>query len=93
MPTILDEDLSEIFSDEDVSDIAVIAGIDVSGIFKSQYIEILDISTYAPVFTGASSDLSGVLIDEVITIKSQLFSVADIQPDGSGVTQLILSKN
>ena len=93
MPTIPHDDLAEIFADE-VADVATINAVDINGLFKSQYAELLGVSSYVPVFTAATVDVSAASVarGNLASINAVSYTVEEIQPDGTGVTQLILSK-
>ena len=50
----------------------------------------MDVDGTQPVVTCRSSDVSGIDTDDTITIDSVAYNIVNIQPDGTGVTILIL---
>lgn len=86
------EDLSLFFN---ANDFAVTVNIDglanVNGIFEEQYIEVNYVQTKKPIFTFASADYL-VTLDSILVNGLEVFKVKGIEPDGSGITRLILEK-
>jgi hypothetical protein len=66
----------------------------ISVILNNEYFAIagesVDIDGTQPVATCRSSDVTGVDTDDTITISSVTYNIVNIQPDGTGVTVLIL---
>lgn len=66
----------------------------ISVILNNEYFAIagesVDIDGTQPVVTCRSSDVTGVDTDDTITISSITYNITNIQPDGTGVTVLIL---
>jgi len=85
------EDLQTYFTDFGVA--ADFGGFSVTGIYEHGYIEVLGVASFSPTFTAPSQSLSTVTVNQTVTIEAQLHTVVDIQPDGTGVTLLILSTN
>lgn len=52
--------------------------------------ESVDVDGTQPVVTCRSSDVTGVDTDDTITIDNVTYNIINIQPDGTGVTVLIL---
>lgn len=52
--------------------------------------ESVDVDGTQPVVTCRSSDVTGIDTDDTITIDSVTYNIVNIQPDGTGVTVLIL---
>ncbi len=52
-----------------------------------------EVSTTVPQCIGSSSDLTSVVRGTVVTINSVAYNVIDIQPDGTGMTTLFLSRD
>jgi hypothetical protein len=69
----------------------------ISVIFNKEYLAIegesVDVDGYEPVVHCRSSDVSGVDTADTITIDSVSYNIVNIQPDGTGVTVLILQDN
>jgi hypothetical protein len=71
-------------------------GSTIQAIFDNQYLELQSeatgtISTQVPMFHVADQAIDGLtLIDETVQIKGDNYIVRDIQPDGTGVSVVIL---
>ncbi len=63
----------------------------VVGVFERQYFEVLDMQGYYPTFTYQDADLT-IEQDYEITHSGQAYNVRYPQPDGTGMSLLILSK-
>lgn len=60
-------------------------------IFDAAFSEALDIvGSTQPVAIGASSDLAPAAVGGTITINAVAYTIAEIQPDGTGITRLML---
>ena len=82
-----------------LSDFGVAAswnGKAVQGIFDDKFLlanehsEIIE--SLEPQFLCRASDVAGVLDGELITISGYAYTIRRIEPDGTGMTHLILSK-
>lgn len=66
----------------------------ISVIINKEYFAIagesVDVDGTQPVVTCRSSDVTGVDTDDTITIDTVTYNIVNIQPDGTGVTVLIL---
>jgi hypothetical protein len=87
------------FFDTDTHGVTASISIDgtsssISVILNNEYFAIagesVDIDGTQPVVTCRSSDVTGVDTDDTITISSITYNITNIQPDGTGVTVLIL---
>ena len=69
-------------------------GSSINVIINKEYFAIagesVDVDGTQPVVTCRSSDVSGIDTDDTITIDSVTYNIVNIQPDGTGVTVLIL---
>ena len=93
MPTIPADDLADIFSAGEIAMTAATVGaFTLYGVFENQYQEALDISGTVPVYTCRSSDvtLASIARGTTIVINSTSYTVRVLQPDGSGLTALVL---
>jgi hypothetical protein len=63
-----------------------------TAIFDRQYAGVGDIpvESYSPALTCITSDVAEVARGEVLTVEGADFTVRSIQPDGAGVSVLIL---
>lgn len=64
----------------------------ISGIFESQFVEFGGVETYAPTFLCRTADLTDVAHDAQLRIESVDYKVKGNQPDGTGMTLLILER-
>lgn len=62
----------------------------IRGIFAREYIETGSFEGYAPIVTVKDIDYPTVSHDDVLLIKDESYSVVGIQPDGLGLTNLVL---
>lgn len=84
------EDL-DVFLDEDGFAVsAVLGAATVSVIFDRAWVDNQGISSTQPVCQGKTSDLGAATQGTVITIGGTAYSVIDNQPDGTGMTTLVL---
>lgn len=71
----------------------------LNGIFDNGYLAVgvpadLDISATQPQFLCRTADLpSSAAQDDTITVDSVTWRVRELQPDGTGLTSLVLEKN
>ena len=76
------ENFNEFFDSDEMADDARIGTALVTGIFESQFVEVNGIEGVRPVFTCAAKDV----------VNLGQYKVAGVQPDGTGLTSLILEK-
>tara|TARA_Y100001938_G_scaffold136950_1_gene200522 strand:- start:46 stop:351 length:306 start_codon:yes stop_codon:yes gene_type:complete len=66
----------------------------ISVILNEEYFAIagesVDVDGTQPVVTCRSSDVSNIDTDDTIVINARTYNIVNIQPDGTGVTVLIL---
>lgn len=86
------EDLTPFFDDEFAGDQLVIqkTGAIFNGIFDRDYIDTNEIQGFAPVITCATVDASGLQRGDVIERGKELYKFIYEEPDGTGVSRLIL---
>ena len=74
------------------SQAVVNGGAPIAVIFDAPYAAPFDgqIDSSAPVCTGASSDLAGLQRGDAITINGVDYRVSAAEPDGTGLTRLVL---
>lgn len=82
---------------EDFGMTGTIGTATIYGIFDDSYHAVNEVTgevaTTAPQFTCRTSDVTSVIQGTVITINSIAYKVINIQPDGTGLTVLILSRD
>lgn len=83
------EDLAGYFADFGVD--AVVGGVTVRCIFDNSFLDTLGIvADTRPMVLAKSADVSAVSVGAAVTIASVGYVVAEIQPDGTGITRLML---
>lgn len=70
----------------------LINGSEVDGCFDNQFINVGMVESQAPVFECRESDIGIVTHGMVITSDAVSYKVRGVQPDGTGLTKLILEK-
>lgn len=96
------EDLSVFFDTNDFAESAAYTPRDfthpstqtttINGIFQDRFIEINGVATKKSTFLCATSSVPNVDNGDWLTVKSIDFTVGDSEPDGTGLTLLILVK-
>jgi len=86
------DDLTIFFAD---GDSATIDGETVKGHFENEHDPVnaggmVEFSIQSATFTCKTSDVTGIAEGSLITINGSSYAVTDLQPDGTGVTMLIL---
>ena len=68
----------------------------VNGVFEDEYVDIdsggVGIDGSGPKFICAAADVPGVKQGDALIVNAVSYTVADVQPDGSGIVELILRK-
>jgi hypothetical protein len=64
----------------------------VRGIFDNGYSEVLGVAGSEPSFTAKTSDVSVLAYGSVITIGGTTHTVRVAEPDGTGLTRLVLER-
>ena len=70
----------------------------VNGVFDEGYVVVdvggqVQVANVAPQLQCATSDVSSADKGDAITVNSVAYTVAEVHPDGTGVTTLILERN
>lgn len=71
-------------------------GLTISVLFDKEFIVIIeDVESAAPAVTAADSDIVGIRHGDTLTEVSTsiVYNVVGIQPDGTGITLVILSQD
>lgn len=88
------ENLAPFFAEGDFASQATLAGVNVLGIFTDPYamgsVGGLGMATVRPTFALASSDVPADPVGLQLVVGGVSYGIADAQPDGSGVTTLLL---
>lgn len=90
------EDLSDFFNEADFAQSATLNGVTVSGIFDNSYITgsvgPAGIASAQPLFTLATADVPANPVGKTLVTGSITYTVAEHQPDGTGVSTLALQR-
>ncbi len=89
------EDLSPFFSTTEFADDAMLNGILVRGIFERKYAEAgagMGMSSTVPAFTLSTFDVPIDPVGKLLVINSITYAVAVHEPDGTGLSVLILER-
>ncbi len=84
------QDRASFFDTDDFGAVATYDGGAVNGIFTDESYE--GGGQGGPMFVCQSSDIVGAVQGETITIGGKGYTIAGIQPDGTGVTELVLDE-
>jgi S-adenosylmethionine/arginine decarboxylase-like enzyme len=87
------EDLAPFFNVADFADAATLDGVAVSGIFDNGYEEAFGMTTHEARYTMASSEAASATNASVLVVRSTSYRVRVPQPDGTGVTVLLLERS
>ncbi len=76
-------------------DTFTVDGVSVSGVFGREYVEVNGMESYSPVFTCQTADVAHAAIGDVATSESDgvNYTIRSIQPDGTGISALVLEVN
>lgn len=72
---------------------ATVAGTVISVMFDAEYGEALGVSGTSPAIWCKSSDVAAVAVGAAVTVGGGSYTVAGIEPDGTGVTVLRLQRS
>lgn len=86
-----EEDL-DVFLDEFAVTALLPGAVTVNVIFDNQYASPFDISASRPSCIGKSADLDSLLFGAEIVIGGVDYVVRSVEPDGTGMTRLMLEK-
>lgn len=85
------EDLSPFFSTAGFAVDATLDGVAVQGIFDEAGVVDNGLAAVAPQFTLPTAQVPASPYGKVLTIGARNFTVREHQPDGTGVSTLVLS--
>jgi len=71
---------------------AVIAGVEVEGIYDEHFISPSGIESFDPVFQVEASAVMGIRHGDPVAVRGGNFTVAELQPDGAGWLVVRLEK-
>ena len=84
------EDLTAFFNAAEHGTAASLDGLPVVGIFGNAFADAYGISSREVLYTLPTASCSAVTISSTLVVGSATYRVASIQPDGTGVTTLVL---
>ena len=87
------EDLTDFLDPDDFAVQAVYLGQNVNGILDREFVMVLDMEAEHPTFTCRAADVSNAAHGDAITVNSTAYTVVGLQPDGTGITKLILQES
>lgn len=71
---------------------ATVGGVAMNGIFDDAYIDPLGIAGSQPSLLCKSADVSGAAQGAAVVVNAVSYTVGSIQPDGTGITRLLLQE-
>jgi len=86
------ETLSAFFDTADFAVAATYNTATVNGIFSHEYVDIEGVEGERPTFTCVESDVSGIAHGDALTVNATVYTIAGVQPDGTGIVLLVLSE-
>ncbi len=82
-------DLPAMFADFGIP--ATVGGVALTALFDDEYATALDaVAGSAPVLMVQTSDVPAVALGAAVLLDSTSYTVIGIQPDGTGITRLVL---
>lgn len=83
------EDAAPFLTDFGVA--ATVGGVSLTGIFDNAYADPFGmVAATSPVLLAADSDVAAAEIGDLVSVGGGTYAVAEIQPDGTGMTRLML---
>ncbi len=91
---MITEDLTAFLNTSDFALTVTVAGAEVAVIFDNGYQAAVNgfAESAAPSITGRTSDLSRLVQGSAVTVSAVAYKVAQVHPDGTGISTLILEK-
>ena len=87
------EDLSVFFVSSDFAVTATLDGVSVLGLFDNGYLQAFDgIATSGTTFTLPTAQTVSATSASVLVVNGTTYRVRSVQPDGSGVSVLLLER-
>ncbi len=90
------ETLAPFFNTSEFGSPATLAGVAVQGIFDAAYqlagVGDVGMASTAPVFTLPTAQVPGGIVGQLLVASGINYTVVEHQPDGTGVSQLLLER-
>lgn len=64
----------------------------VQGQFRNEFVDALTVESQTPTLQCRASDIDGIVHGHTMTIDSTVYTVYGVQPDGTGITMLVLEE-
>lgn len=87
------EALSPFFNVAEFASLATLDGAAVQGIFDNAYTEAFGMASRAPMFTLPTASAASATQASVLVVDGTTYRVTSVQPDGTGVTVLMLERS
>lgn len=88
------EDHSAFLDTDEFATSATVGGNAVDGIFDNEYVAVdldgVEVESLGPVLQCATSDVPGVAQGDAVIVNAVNYTVAEVRPDGTGMTLLRL---
>lgn len=72
---------------------AVVDGVAVNGIFDNAYGDAFGMAGTVPVLSIASDEVPLVAYGDAVVIGADTYTITKVEPDGTGMTRLILQES
>lgn len=76
----------------DFAQTCTVAGATVKGIFDNDYADPMGMVGSTPSLLAASAEVASAVLGTTVVINAINYTVAKIQPDGTGLTRLLLQE-
>ena len=87
------EDLSPFFNTAELATAATLDGAAVTGIFDNAYTDALGLASREPMYTLPTASAAAATQSSVLVVGGVTYRVTSVQPDGTGVTTLLLERS
>lgn len=89
------EDFTDFLKTDEFATAVTVGGISVNAIFDNDYIPVdlgngVQVESVGPAILCATADVSGVAQGAAVVVNGTNYTVAEVQPDGTGLTTLRL---
>jgi hypothetical protein len=86
-------DLAAFFTTTDFATAAILwDGTGINVIFDNSFVDAQGVEVLQPVIHAKSADVTALVHGDPLVIEGTVYYIRGIQPDGTGVTRLVMSK-
>ncbi len=93
----LTDDLDIFLDDNEFAANVILNSVTIQGIFDNEFLEAVEgemgVETTIPQVMVKSSDIASAVHGDTMTINSVVYNIIGIQPDGTGMTLILLSED